>query len=119
LSPHEVQRVPLVFAGDPFQTLNPTGFRWESTKAQAVEEFVFMLDPSKSTGLSDLNHQQLTYNFRSTVPITKFCNVIHGLRALLFGLHNMRPQTPWREASNDSRDVVVYDSTDACAVPAI
>ncbi|MGA7305857.1 MAG: hypothetical protein WBW88_13340, partial [Rhodothermales bacterium] len=35
-----VGRIPFVFAGDPFQTLNPTGFRWESVRAAFTERIL-------------------------------------------------------------------------------
>ncbi len=38
-------RLPFVLAGDPFQTINPTGFRWESVKASFYSEVVLGLDP--------------------------------------------------------------------------
>ncbi len=36
-----VSRVPFASAGDEFQTLNPTGFRWDAIKAAFVEKFIF------------------------------------------------------------------------------
>jgi hypothetical protein len=33
LQPEELPRVPIVFAGDPLQTINPTGFRWDAVRA--------------------------------------------------------------------------------------
>jgi hypothetical protein len=33
-----LKRVPFAFAGDPFQTLNPTGFRWGAIKSSYVEK---------------------------------------------------------------------------------
>ena len=37
---YEVSQLPFAFAGDPFQTLNPTGFRWEAIKNSFVERFI-------------------------------------------------------------------------------
>ncbi|MBL0231014.1 MAG: hypothetical protein IPP76_09525 [Moraxellaceae bacterium] len=111
LRPDEIQRVPLVFAGDQFQTLNPTGFRWESIKAQVVEQFIFALDPAKHATLSDINYRELGYNFRSTQNIAKFSNIVHGLRAKLFNLKSLKPQQSWHQ--NDlSREVVLIDTQD-------
>ena len=47
LSSNDVSRVPFAFAGDEFQTLNPTGFRWDAVKASFVEKFIFELDPTR------------------------------------------------------------------------
>lgn len=112
LRPDQIQQVPLVFAGDQFQTLNPTGFRWESVKAQVVEQFMFALDPAKHAARSELNYRELSFNFRSSQPITQFSNVVHGLRARLFGLKQMRPQQCGHPSSG-ARDVVLVDPQDA------
>jgi superfamily I DNA/RNA helicase len=112
LRPDEIQRVPLVFAGDQFQTLNPTGFRWESIKAQVVEQFIFALDPAKHATLSDINYRELGYNFRSTQNIARFSNIIHGLRAKLFNLKSLKPQQSWHQ-NDHSRAVVLIDTQDS------
>lgn len=57
LTPNDLSRVPFVFAGDQFQTLNPTGFRWDSIKASFVEKFIFELDPARRSGRTDLNYR--------------------------------------------------------------
>ncbi len=111
LYPDQIQRVPLVFAGDQFQTLNPTGFRWESIKAQVVEQFIFALDPAHHATLSDINYRELSYNFRSTQSITQFSNIVHGLRAKLFSLKSLIPQQSWQPNSNQ-RDVILVDTQD-------
>jgi hypothetical protein len=111
LYPDQIQRVPLVFAGDQFQTLNPTGFRWESIKAQVVEQFIFALDPAQHASLSDINYRELSYNFRSTQSIAQFSNTVHGLRAKLFALKSLLPQQSWQPNSNQ-RDVILVDTQD-------
>ncbi|WP_297923925.1 3'-5' exonuclease [uncultured Agitococcus sp.] len=111
LYPNQIQRVPLVFAGDQFQTLNPTGFRWETIKAQVVEQFIFALDPAQHATLSDINYRELSYNFRSTPAIAQFSNIIHGLRAKLFGLKSLVPQQSWQTSTNQ-RDVILIDTQD-------
>lgn len=93
--PHDLSRVPFAFAGDQFQTLNPTGFRWDSIKASFVEKFIHALDPAGRSGRADLNYQELRYNYRSTAPIVRFSNGIQALRAVLFQMPELRPQTPW------------------------
>lgn len=111
IATHSIQRIPLVFAGDQFQTLNPTGFRWESIKAQVVEQFIFALDPAHQTRLSEISYRELTYNFRCSHSIAYFSNLIHGLRAKLFGLKQLKPQRSWH--SHDAgRDVVFVDMND-------
>ncbi len=97
LQPNDISRVPFAFAGDPFQTLNPTGFRWDAIKASFVEKFVFELDPERRSGRLDLNYRELQFNYRSTHPIVRFANQVQALRAALFQLPDVRPQTPWAE----------------------
>ena len=108
----DISRVPFAFAGDQFQTLNPTGFRWDSIKASFVEKFIFELDPSRRSGRTDLNYRELKYNYRSTHKIVRFCNHVQALRAGLFQLPDLRPQTPW---TNEPRSfpVVWFRANDA------
>lgn len=111
LQPLELSRVPFAFAGDQFQTLNPTGFRWDAIKAHFVEKFIFALDPARRSGRTDLNYRELKFNYRSTSRITKFCNGIQALRAALFRTSELRPQEPWATEQN-SFPVVWFHSND-------
>lgn len=107
--PHEIRLIPFVFAGDQFQTLNPTGFRWEATKAQFVEKFIFELDPTQQSG-NEINYRELTYNFRSAAPIVRFSNVIQALRARLFRLGSLKPQIPWSQEAVSQAGVMFYSA---------
>jgi hypothetical protein len=92
-----IPRIPFVFAGDPFQTLNPTGFRWESVQAAFTERLVSSLHRFCSYGkLPDLHYEELTFNYRSAKRIVHFCNTIQASRALLFDHTGLRPQETWR-----------------------
>jgi hypothetical protein len=91
---NDLGRVCFAFAGDQFQTLNPTGFRWDAIKATFVEKFVFELDPGRQ-GRTELNYRELQYNYRSSDKIVRFGNHVQALRASLFGLTDLKPQTPW------------------------
>lgn len=97
LPPNQICRVPFAFAGDQFQTLNPTGFRWDSIKASFVEKFIFELDPARRSGRTDLNYCELEYNYRSTQKIVRFSNLVQAMRAALFRLPDIKPQYPWAE----------------------
>ncbi len=112
VSPHDLSRVPFAFAGDQFQTLNPTGFRWDAIKASFVEKFIQALDPSGRSGRTELNYQELHYNYRSTPPIVRFSNGVQALRAALFKMPELRPQTPWA-LPQGVFPVVWFDSADA------
>src|SRR5581483_8320520 len=110
--PHDLSRVPFAFAGDQFQTLNPTGFRWDAIKTSFVEKFIHALDPSGRSGRTELNYRELHYNYRSTPPIVRFSNGVQALRAALFQMPELRPQTPWA-LPYGVFPVVWFDSADA------
>lgn len=100
MAPVEISRVPFVFAGDQFQTLNPTGFRWEAVKAWFAEKFIFALDPSRQSGLSDLTYRELNFNYRSTRSIVGFSNFVQALRVSLFEVTGVSPQEPWEDGQS-------------------
>lgn len=100
LTHQEMQRVPLVFAGDPFQTLNPTGFKWETVKDLFNETILASLDPT-SKGRLEFNYWPLTYNYRSSGFIVNFCNYILLCRSILFNEREVKAQQTWGENSPD------------------
>lgn len=90
----DIKRLPFVFAGDEFQTLNPTGFSWESLRSYFTEKLC------EFTGLSDKINElripdpiELSENFRSTKQIVKLANRVQLLRASRFGEYS-KPQKP-------------------------
>ena len=95
----EAALVPFVFAGDQFQTLNPTGFRWDAIKAFFVEKFILALTQHEPKRI-DLNYQELTHNYRSSRTIVQFSNFVQALRARLFQLPGIEPQKPWEHELN-------------------
>jgi hypothetical protein len=109
LEGYQVLKVPFAFAGDPFQTLNPTGFRWEATRANFVEKFVWRNRNTRTK--TDLNYCELTYNYRSTRNIVLFCNTLQLLRSVLFNIGEIKPQIPWFE-ERDSPMPVYFDRSD-------
>ena len=108
-----VKRVPFVFAGDPFQTLNPTGFRWESVRAAFTERILRSLYRFNSRAdIPQLNYQELTFNYRSSMRIVHLCNSIQAVRASLFSHHSLLPQSTWH-VGNDSSAPVFFEKGDA------
>lgn len=91
----DIPRVPFGFAGDPFQTLNPTGFSWEAIQASFHDKIVDILAENLRPSLT-LNYQELKRNYRSTSNIVRLCNLIQSLRAALFDLGTLKPQTTWQ-----------------------
>lgn len=87
---NEITKLPFVFAGDEFQTLNPTGFSWASLSSYFTESLC------KSTGLDQIpipDPIELSENFRSTRQVVKLANRVQLLRASRFGEYS-KPQTP-------------------------
>jgi len=92
---NQINSLPFVFAGDPMQTIHPTGFRWETTKRIFHEEIIESINSyTKPT----LNFEPLSYNYRSTPAITKFSNTILMLRSA-YSNNILSPQIPWRAES--------------------
>lgn len=91
----DIEALPMAFAGDPLQTLQPTGFRWESTTSVFYDEIVKTLDPNSSLKLS-ISYIDLDMNYRSTAPITQFANYIQYLRKTLFNLDKVKPQINYK-----------------------
>lgn len=87
--------LPFAFAGDPFQTLNPTGFRWESVKATFFDQVIAALDPTRQLNLS-MTFYELESNYRSSPSIVKVTNLIHLWRHILFKIQELRPQESWQ-----------------------
>ncbi len=105
-----VKDVPFAFAGDPFQTLNPTGFNWTATKASFHRNIVQDLDSSGSAQL-EFNYQELSFNYRSSKEIVKLANLIQLLRGGLLKIKGLRPQESWTE--EETRNPVWYSIDDA------
>lgn len=71
----ESQRIPIAFAGDPNQTINPTGFRWGSTQDIFNNSFKEAL--GKFQGFKP---NILRRNYRSLEGIVKFANTLQSIR---------------------------------------
>lgn len=84
--------IPFSFAGDPYQTINPTGFRWETLKTIFNERFE-ALNPK---GLS-IRFEPLSQNYRSKPAIIKFSNLIQGFRYKFLKIQELRPQSAWQK----------------------
>ena len=100
LTPDVLQRIPFAFAGDPFQTLNPTGFDWESTSTTFYHTIIDQLDKRQKPTLK-LNYRELAFNYRSTRNIVQLCNFIHLMRGIAFGKKDLMPQRTWFDKAAD------------------
>ena len=94
---NQIGNIPFVFAGDPLQTLNPTGFRWEAVKANFYNYLIAPIERrNNKSGKNELNYKELIFNYRSSKNIVDFCNIIQLLRLCLFGnTYRIKPQLTW------------------------
>ncbi|MEQ9551366.1 MAG: hypothetical protein RIM23_17365 [Coleofasciculus sp. G3-WIS-01] len=102
--------LPFAFAGDPFQTLNPTGFHWSSTQAAFNAEVITALDPADQLKLT-VNFQDLSYNYRSSLSIVQFTNLIQLWRHVLFDIRELQPQTPWHPGNFPEPQTFILNQT--------
>ena len=88
---HLLRNIPFAFSGDPFQTLNPTGFKWGNIKAMYYEN---LLQRQGSIGIGKimLNYHELSRNYRSVSGIIKLSNSIQLIRCLLATETDTKPQ---------------------------
>lgn len=91
---HRPVNLPFGFAGDPFQTLNPTGFRWSACQAAFHDVVIDAVDPQRRYALS-LHPKELLFNYRSTPPIVRLTNLIQLWRHVLFAHDDLKPQEWW------------------------
>lgn len=83
-------RVPIVLAGDPLQTLSPTGFKWDTIRAGLTSELRSML--GEKAHVPDF--QPLQNNYRSKPGVVGFANLVQAWRSWMFGL-DIRAQGAW------------------------
>jgi hypothetical protein len=88
----DINKLPFVFAGDEFQTLNPTGFSWESLRSYFTEKLCAMAGIKPQKGMIP-DPKVLSENFRSTHNVVKLANRIQLLRASRFDEYSV-PQKP-------------------------
>jgi|GEM_PF-2225993 len=84
-------RPPIIFAGDPLQTLSPTGFRWGAVQAGIYEEMNGLFGDDAAQPV----FAELLSNYRSSKPIVDLANTVQLWRAHLFALTKVNPQDAW------------------------
>lgn len=98
------QGIPVVFAGDPFQTVNPTGFR----KANVKDLFFYNLDKKLNE-----NEYKPVYNYRSSQAIVNLSNAIQYFRDKQFGISIGKPQQTRRPQQTSDEYLDKFISFDA------
>lgn len=101
----EDKRIPIAFAGDPNQTINPTGFRWAGTRAIFNKSFEDSLDT-----YPELDLPELSKNYRSQLGIVKFANTIQSIRYKYFDetSKDRKLQSVREEPKGENMDALKY-----------
>ncbi|WP_407401727.1 hypothetical protein [Sodaliphilus sp.] len=105
---NDFNKLPFVFAGDEFQTLNPTGFSWELLSSYFTERLCALTGVPKTKGLIP-SPIELSENFRSTKQVVRLANRIQLLRASRFK-EESTPQKP--HFSNEGNAVYCISPSD-------
>ncbi len=96
----DVKRVPIVLAGDPLQTINPTGFNWNTIKAEVHERFRTIISRYYQEKVPPPSYRELQFNYRSNQGVVKFCNLIQLFRIALLKSEGIQPQDAWKKERN-------------------
>ena len=107
-NPDDINKLPFVFAGDEFQTLNPTGFSWESLRSYFTKRLCSLVGIKPKKGMIP-DAEVLSENFRSTRNVVKLANRIQLLRASRFEEYSV-PQKP--HFSQDGNSVYCISPSD-------
>lgn len=91
----------IALAGDPLQTINPTGFRWEVVSAHVY-----------NVGNKPVQRYELEENWRSDKRIVELANKIQSIRAYYLG-QELRPQQAFvKEGVGDFPHIVYLETKD-------
>ncbi|MBR4324883.1 MAG: hypothetical protein IKP73_05095 [Bacteroidales bacterium] len=89
------QTIPIAFAGDPNQTISPTGFNWSRMKDIFTNSFKEQIG-----GYIRLTDVTLNNNYRSKSNIIRLSNTIQYLRGIFTRNNNLEPQNEWNVTEN-------------------
>ncbi len=95
-----IDQIPIIFAGDPNQTVNPTGFREREMTEMLHTELQSLANFEYNNEDSVYNPK---YNYRSKQPVVTLANFIQYYRKKNLGIRLVKPQIPKRPThANDS-----------------
>lgn len=91
-------QLPFIFAGDEFQTINPTGFSWKSLRSNFCQSLAARVKFAQGSP----EPKQLKNNYRSEPPIVRLGNRLQLIRLVRCGLTDagVGPQKPYYESAN-------------------
>lgn len=84
--------VPFIFAGDPNQTVHPTGFQWNNLRDAFLQRLKDL-----GADYSNIPLQQLSKNYRSKSSIIQFSNLIQRFRHDFLEISEIKHQIPWQQ----------------------
>ncbi len=102
----EIQ-VPIVFAGDPFQTVNPTGFHLDNLK----DLFHNLLAEDLHFALPKDWMNDLKFNHRSSPPIVRLANLVQFFRSKHVGAEKIDLQKTKLPDSDELIPLITLDET--------
>ncbi len=103
-----VSQVPVLFAGDPNQTVNPTGFREDEITSLLYSEL-------ENVGFNynkESNLYSPTLNYRSSHSIVSLANFIQHYRIKYCGIKQKKPQEAKRPSSINDREFNIFLSNE-------
>jgi hypothetical protein len=97
------KNLPLAFAGDPYQTINPTGFSWANLRSVIHKKFIELKIPNLN-----LHVEHLTQNYRSVPGIIQLANHVQFWRHQYLHETDLLPQEPWFSDRKKSTAIGMY-----------
>lgn len=91
----DFKQIPIAYAGDPNQTISPTGFKWERLKDIFNKSFKEHIGDYMSLDICPLNN-----NYRSKKAIVQFANSLQYLRKCFLTKDELVPQCLWNPIGN-------------------
>lgn len=103
----DFSRIPIAYAGDPNQTVSPTGFNWKRLKETVDNVFMDFMG-----GHVKILEKTLNNNYRSKRTIVEFANSIQFIRKCFLTDDVLRPQEQWNPQQNPLPGFFFLDSKD-------
>ncbi len=100
-------KIPLAYAGDPNQTVTPTGFTWARLKQIFDNAFLSLVGEHIHVENKTLNN-----NYRSKRTIVEFANSIQYIRKSFINDDGQRPQEMWNPQENQLPGFFYISRTD-------
>jgi len=105
------------FAGDPLQTLNPTGFDWGRIRNLFVESIGEDLSENERNDIAkELQISKFHQNYRSQGAIVELANSIQRHRSVVLGSKDTINMIPYEDAGEPAHLLQIMDAEDKEAI---